>query len=357
MDPLASTNAASVVRPTAAVLAGDLASLLRDGRVLAGEVLASPGDGTVLLAIGRQQVPAQTALALEPESRHLFQVQETAAGIVLRVLGLGGEESALLVALRRVVGEGRPIGELLGRLAAVLEGSRDARLVALLGALAAHVLEPGAGGEDLRRLLALSGLRYEPALAAALGRARAAEGLGELRADLKAQLLAALAELPDVAGGPEREAVARALAGLEAEQLLNLARRQAGEPWIWSLPVPDVEGWTTARLWVERREREAEDGAEDAARVVVGATFSALGPVRADLFATRSSLVVRLLVTREAAAERLRAGIAELTSALDALHGGVQVFVGVGEPAEVALGERPLDIRYLRDHHLMDVSG
>jgi hypothetical protein len=36
---------------------------------------------------------------------------------------------------------------------------------------------------------------------------------------------------------------------------------------------------------------------------------------------------------------------------------GVELQVGIGTSAEVALGAAPLDIRYLREHHLMNVAG
>jgi hypothetical protein len=335
----------------------ELSTLLRDGRMVAAEVLTRPGDGTVMLAIGRHVVPAETELRFEPGTRFLLRVEDGPEGLVLRLLGgEGDEEPGLLRALRRVVGQGRPLGELLGDLhvALVAQGPAGA---ALARGLAQHAALPG-GGALLASLLLGSGLAHESLLAAAVQGGPGGAGSGALAAagsDLKAWLLRALQDLPE---GPAREAARQALAGLEAEQLLNLARERMGEPLVFALPFLDGEAWTTARFQVPPRERGAE-GEEEAAsfRMAVGLELSRLGPVRADLALTPTALVVRVLVTRADLARRLGAQAKELAARLGDGHRRVQLHVRLDAPERVRLNPRPLDIRFLQEHRLLSVDG
>lgn len=369
MEPLAASSAGAVIRPAAAALQQDLSAVLRHGRVLAGEVLQSPGDGSILIAIGRHRVPAETHVLLNPGEHFLFRVESGEGEVVLRLLGSGDPTvSQLLQALRGVVGEERPVGELLQDLAhqirAALErpGAPVEDLRQLQEALARHVPRPGAGGSEagalLQQILLQSGLRYEAALAAALSGGASAQVLERLQGDLKAELLRAFAELEN---GPLRETLARTLAGIEAEQLLNLARQRAGEPLVWSFPFPDAGGWTTARLLVHAREEDEGDssGAAEATRhpdLVLGVRFSNLGPIRAELSMSEQRLDVRLLVTSAELAVKLKADFTQLAERLGAGR-SVHLFARVGTPAEVDVAESPLDIRFLREHRLMDVSG
>src|SRR5262249_26039254 len=127
VEPIASSGSAAVFRPAGAVASGDASALLRDGRMLAAEVLSSAGDGTVLLAIGRHAIPAESELRLDPAARFLVRVEEGADGIVLRATDTPvDEEAALVSALRAVVGEDRPIGELLSELPASLRTASSA---------------------------------------------------------------------------------------------------------------------------------------------------------------------------------------------------------------------------------------
>src|SRR5262245_66532476 len=92
MEPILSSSAAAVIRTTAAAQEGDLSAVLRQGRVLVGEVLqASPG-GELLLAIGRYRVPAQSDVRLEAGEHLLLRVAASDDGIELLVLGDAGEE-------------------------------------------------------------------------------------------------------------------------------------------------------------------------------------------------------------------------------------------------------------------------
>jgi hypothetical protein len=488
MDPLAiQIGALQSVRPVLA-LDASLTSILREGRLVAGEILQSLDGHSVLIGVGRHRVPADSQVELQPGERFLARVVEGKEGIVLKVLGgRAGEESRLLVALRSVLGEDRPIGELLGDLAARLRiaaGSRgDAQrdLIELLQRLGEHVFLPGASGADLRDLIARSGFDYEalllaqgsggkgefqfqtalaalvrqllsglaahldqrglhlaPALLASLEKrflqavagltrpvgaateeqalaalqaelelhlGRAAEGgaggrlraalrvalpglLGNLLAteadspvleqllralrapsedaglarNLKARLLSALAGLPE---GTERDAVARAVAGIEAEQLLNLARREFQEGWHLSLPVPDGERWATAHLFYSDPDgagRQAGPGADDMQRLTVAVDFSQLGPLRAEIGVRRDLVALRLVVTREEIAAELRR---ELPALVERLCLGAQglgarearVSVVLGAPRDVQVEPPGTDIRWLQEHHLMDLSG
>jgi len=370
MEPLASASVGAVVRPAAAALQPELSAVLRAGRVLAGEVLGSSGDGSILLAIGRHRVPAETHIQLEPGQQFLFRVEQQGDEIVLRVLGTGDPAVAqLLTALRGVVGQERPIGELLQDLAVQIRAELARpeapveELRRLQEALPRHVAQPGSAGaragEMLQQILSRSGLRYEAALAAAVVSGLSPQVLEQLQSDLKAELLRAFAELED---GPLRESLARTLAGIEAEQLLNLARQRAGEPLVWSFPFPDASGWTTARLLVPPRDEDeapTSEGAEVERHpdLVLGVSFSNLGPIRAELSMDEHRLNVRVLVTRPDLVGRLQTGFAALAERMGGGRRSVHLFTRVGTPEEVDVADSPLDIRFLREHRLMDVSG
>src|SRR6187402_1108853 len=139
MEPIVSTSAQAVLRPAALALQSDLAQLLRDGRLLTGEIVAGPTAGQVLIAIGRHRVPAQSDVRLEPGRAFLFRVEETRSGVVLHVLdGAQEEEPVLLRALREVVAHERPIGAILSELLArarASAGSERSELPRMLQAL------------------------------------------------------------------------------------------------------------------------------------------------------------------------------------------------------------------------------
>jgi len=366
MEPIASSGAGAVVRPTGTVTS-EAAALLRDGRVLAAEVLSPGGEGTLLLAIGRHVIPAESDLRLDPGARLLVRVEEGLDGVVLKIVApAGDEEESLLSALRSVVGEERPLGELLGELARGLRGAPERAQLppevrSLAQALEALVAHPDGDAGALRTLLATLGLGHESALARLADARGGREELERLRGDLKALLLRAHAALAEPgAHGELREALGRALAGLEAEQLLNLARERAGEPLVLSFPFPDGEGWTTARLAVPpRREGDAASAADDEQpfRLSLGLELSKLGPLRADLALTRGQLSLRLLVTRAETVARIAPALAGLRERLAGGRRSVELAVRRATPAETALGLDPLDIRYLRERHLMNVAG
>lgn len=364
MEPIAASGASAVFRPAGGP-SSEVSALLRDGRVLSAEVLARPGDSSVLLAIGRHTIPAESELALDPGARFLVRVEQGAEGVVLRLLGSSAvEEEALLAALRAVVGEERPVGEVLGELARALRASLGRgeplpELRALAQALGALSAPPDGDPGALRTLLASLGLGHEAALAVLLGARGTHAALAKLRGDLKALLLGAHEALAGGEPSELRESVARALTSLEAEQLLNLAREKAGEPLVLSFPFPDGEAWATARLAVpSRREREGGAGEDEVPfRLSLGLELTELGPLRADLTLTPTQLALRLLVTRPEVAERLEGELSELRARLSGGRRAVELHVRLATPAETALGLDPLDIRYLRERHLMNVAG
>ncbi len=365
MEPIAAQSHPIALRPVAGGQTKELANLLREGRVLAGEVLQSLADGSVLIGIGRHRVPAQTHMRLDPGHHFLFQVEAAGDQILLRILAPGGEDGGSFWRyLRTVIGLDRPLGELMHELAQHVRAELDRpgqsmeALTRLLAGLERAASLPE-GAAELRTLLARSGLLYETALLAAAAHGTP-ELLDELGRDLKGELLRALGDLPD---GPLKEAVARALSGLEAEQLLNLARAHSGEAQVLSLPLPDAEGWTTARLLVQpRRDGErgsggGEAGAEEPVRLVLGVTFSRTGPLRAELVSSRAGLGVRILATKPELVARLRRDAPALEALLGRGERPARVTVAEGTLADVAVGSRLIDIPLLCDNHVMDVRG
>jgi len=488
MDPLGlqAPHLGWVRAPTA--LQSDLSAVLREGRVLAGEVLQTFDGGALLIGIGRHRIAAQSQVALEAGQRFLFAVEGEGEELALRILAPQAEgEPELLKALRGVLGADQPLGQLVDELLQTVQGDAsstrlsesllaylanagtdaqqlaetllgggplvyEARL-ALAAALSLPADEAEAIGADLQRWL-VSGLqldgssvpddeiaqRLRTSIAELLGGnasragrerafnawlapsdrngasaaidlaqlldlavARSSTGadqaalLVRLRAlnvsqlgrglevlllrsllaleppgptsamrrvrqmasriggEPKAQLIEALAEIEQ---GRARDAVARALDGIEAEQLLDVARKRAGEALHWSLPVLDGTRWTTAHLFVQRERRDpAQDPMlGDAWRMSLALDLSGTGPLRADLSARPGSLEVRVRASRPATVSVLAAGLAELQSRL--AMGGRRVAVNVAAAAPEALSTEAAatDVRYLREHPLMDLS-
>ena len=205
----------------------------------------------------------------------------------------------------------------------------------------------GLDGALLRGLLGLGG--------SAEGSASAL--VAEASADLKAQLLRGLAGLDD---GPARRALLRSIEGLEHEQLLNLARRSAKEPQYFGLPVLDGERWTTAHLFLQRRGSGGQrDGGRGALghRLTVAVEFSHTGPVRAELVVGADGLAARVSVAREDVFERMQAQRGELEQRLALGGRRVSLVVSLVDAEQLRVDGELTDIRFLREHHLMDRSG
>ncbi len=363
MEPIAPSAASGSLRPLAS-LASELSAVLRQGRVLVAEVLSSTGDGSVLLAIGRQRVPAETQVSLDPGQELLVKVEGTPDGIVLGILGDDSSDvSDLLRALRAVIGEDEPLGTLLAKLAHELgaspQGLDSGALEHLSKALAQSAFSPAEGAAGFLALFERAPIRFENLLSAALLAPQAAALFQRLRSNLKGELLSALERLD---AGPLRGSLERMLASIEAEQLLNVARERAGEPLSWSVPVPDGESWATARLVFRRGRRSKEERREgdDGGRcepLVVGVRFSRLGPVRAELTLEKDRLLARIQVARSEFVPRIQADFAQLARAMGRGRHSVQLLVRVVEEDQVDVESERLDIRFLREHRLMDVSG
>jgi hypothetical protein len=493
MDPLTlQASNLGVVRPAIA-LHSDLSAVLREGRVLAGEVLQSFGGGAFLIGIGRHRVPADGPVGLEEGHRFLFVVEGEGEALALRVLsGRAGDEPALLRALREALGQDQPLGRLLqGLLAALAGGGSEAEALAaelarlttgggtnvdplaerlagsaglafesrlavaaslglppaeasrlgaeleawilgrlttggarasspgaeLLQGLRAEVAallgadgssasreaafaawlaagEPGAEhpAPSLARLLEaglrrlLSGVQRDEALArlhaaplATLGRGlellvvrrlldlgappralveeQVRGALERARSDLKGRLLGALERLGE---GSARTAVLRTVQGLEAEQLLDLARARGGEPTHYSLPLADGEGWTTAHLFVEPRrcaEEPTPGACEDPAwRLGLAVELSRTGALRADLLARPGELLVRVRASRPEVVAALAAGLPEVEARLAVGGRRVHVTLAAAPESELVVEPSAADVGYLRRHHVMDLS-
>jgi hypothetical protein len=176
-----------------------------------------------------------------------------------------------------------------------------------------------------------------------------------LQEDFKTRL-AALAQ--ESGSAPEREAAGRALRAVEAEQLRNLARARLGEALHVGLLAPDGAGVANAHLLVQPRREEArggEDQAELGERISVGADFSRLGPLRAEILLKHGRLHLRLSAVRPETVALLQAELGALGNEL--AGGGREVSLALvqQEPdkADLAGG----DLGYLRERHLMDLSG
>jgi hypothetical protein len=498
LDPfLVQSSHPSVLRPATALQA-DLAAVLREGRVLAGEVLQALDGGTVLIGIGSHRVAAHSQVEMQPGHRFLFQVESSAEATLLRVLGeSSSKEHALLAALRNVLDQQLPMGELLTQLALQLEsaarqasssGPGTEALRELLGALDGHVFDPNQGAARLKQVLQQAGFDHEADLArlaldsgprprietflaelrtsllrglaggnsplegfaaelqqalwseiasvfdqsdrvqltallegggldslardleALLERAlrsmagtqgEGAEGripgavrhanlgslvnglrrellrsllglqppeaspsevqarlLARLESDLKGRLLRSLDVLPE---GPLRDAVARSLGGIEAEQLLNLARREGNQSQHWTLALPDGSAWTSAHLSYQRLGGRAGGGsrAQDRSvhRVVIAVEFSHTGAVRADLLVRSESLTARLRVARPEVARLLRARAGQLEQGLAGAGRRVHLSIEEVPEADVRVEEHVQDVSWLFEHHVMDRLG
>jgi hypothetical protein len=363
--------------PTAAGLLGDLVAYLfqpgADAGVLREQVSSGGLEYEARLAemALRSMGPRQLASLAATMQSELF------AGLLAGAGSL--EQGAFQTALRAALTElfGTPSGALLeqwlagaavraegeplpGELTALLEralssaqlGGARARVLANLHEAGLSALPRGLQGVLLRSLLGLA--------PAAVGPGAAAGFLGDLELlgrDLKGRLLRALGELPE---GAAREAVARTLAGIEAEQLLNLARAQSREPLHWSFPLLDGERWTTAHLLLRRSgddEERTGGSSEGGHRLPLAVEFSHTGPIRADLLVRSEALAMRVTASRPEVVEQLRSRLGELETRL--AMGGRKVWLAAAEvPEEQARFDREArDIRFLREHHLMDARG
>lgn len=201
--------------------------------------------------------------------------------------------------------------------------------------------------------LALRGLLRGEALDQS---ARETDPLALLATDLKAQLLAAEGKLGD---GALRAALERTLVGLEADQLLNLARAAVDESAQWSVAIREGERWSTLHLRVVRdgaRSTDAE-GSDSPRRVALEVEFSRTGPVHVDLLCADDAVTARVLAPDDEVAGFLSARVGALEQALAA--GGAAARVSVARaPDEAALrSDAPSRSSFFAAQHLMDIEG
>jgi hypothetical protein len=177
-----------------------------------------------------------------------------------------------------------------------------------------------------------------------------------LAGDLKCQLLRAREELEP---GATRKAVERALAAIEAEQWINVARQAAHLPSHWSLPIRSGERWDTAHLFVHRaafRALDAAAGSPISRRFALARELRGLGVVQVDALLDPQQLSLRIVAPSGSALEILRCRLSELEALL--ARGGRSVRVSValasGDPA---VGVDPVRaLAYLSDHNVLDIA-
>lgn len=360
-----------------AAQARQLGTTLRVGRVLRGQVLEAFGDQAYLIRVGKHRFSLQADLLLSVGQSFFFRVEKGRAKdeLTLRILSDPGlTEFRLHDALRMVLRQERPLGELLVELSESLpelaEGFSEAEraLADELGQrLAEHVLEAGADGLELGELLARIGLGYEASLLR-LGTESdpLSAGLADLVGvdhDLKAELLALLRTAGE---GPLAVELGAALAALEAEQVLQVARQVEGDPNHWTFPVRDGERLTMASLFVQHREvTEFDPLSTPRWRVTLAVNFQATGPVRADFTMGAGGVTMRVLVTdkelvvpmqaRTKALQDVLADIVDVGVAKEFLPARVSVLAASSEDVDVS--RRHLDIAFLRRRKVLDLRG
>ncbi len=398
MDPLSSPVVEALKLRALQPQSSGLANLLRDGQVIAGEVL-EVFEGTAFLSLGGRRVAAETDVELEPGQRFLARVEQRGESVVLRLLGKGADEEApLIVALRALLADHADAGTLLTRLTEDLRAGLAQRPSAedptagetargnaperatspaekLLANIAALVEAPQPDGSALATALARSGLFHE----ALLLRGKLEHALA--REDLKSVLLSALDEMKP---GASSDSVRRALGGLEADQLLDVARAQSGDARQIGFALPDGAVFANARLVVDpegHASEQASDGKRSpVASVDVSVDFSGLGPVKAELRLDGGMLRVRFLVASPEVAERIAADqeqlCADLGRDLDAGAAGLAastesssaariaahtatrrsalMSIAVVDAGSIQRSAHPENVRFLGEHLLVD---
>lgn len=342
--------------------------LLKNGMVVSGEVIESTA-GIAYLSLGGKRVPAETAVELRPGQKFTARVEKNGDSFVLRLLDASPDEAGgLVAALRTVLAEDRPTGTLVSRLVAELvehaEGldpREKERVKALAREIERGVLVPKSDASpgnatpaaNLKAALAKSGVFHE----ALLSQGGAAQ-IALAREDLKSVLLRALSS---VTSGPEHESLLRALTGIEAEQLLDVARTSAGDPRQIGIAVPDGAQLATALFVVHpdqhRDQEKPEKEAQPRAAVDLAVSFSNLGPVRAEFRFEGGTLGVRFVVASEEVAARLASDAQSLALGISA-GGKLPSLQFLTAPPESFATDAALEkVSFLRDHSLMDRFG
>ncbi len=176
-----------------------------------------------------------------------------------------------------------------------------------------------------------------------------------LQADLKAQLLAAHEQLDD---GALRQAVERALKGIEAEQLLNLARAEVDESAQWSVPLYDGERWSTFHLSLVRDGgRGASSDEPRPRRVALEVEFSSTGAIHVDLLRSEHALTARVLARDPHVVELLSQRAPELEQLLAADGATAHATVARASDERVLHSDAPSRSSFFDSRHVMDLEG
>ena len=371
-----------------------------DARSLGSFAFAPGGDADQLArslargGLGHETLRLARALEQLPQA----VLVSTAEELLGAALGAAPDPRAARAELARMLGsalEGPQFAAALAepRLQAGERAPPFTRLLLALGSLLDGLPSepfPAAVREDLRDLVAVAGI--SPALARAVSEALLGEGrsgalaktLAELASesalqptlpptlppegevlDLKQWLLSALEKGQDglEPSGRPTHALRGALAALEAEQFVALARSQAGEGQCLAFALRDGSRFADAHL-VHRRlddsegdERSAERGPRRSSRAVLGLDFSRTGPVRAEFLLDASNLRVRLDVGSEAVAGRLHAGLEALRERLAANGRNVQVQVDVRPLEDLRVPGPDSDLRLAGGRGAVDRLG
>ena len=357
---------------TSASQGRQLAAVLRVGRVLRGQVLEAFGGNSYLIRVARHRFSLLADVTLQVGQEFLFRVDKGRAADELQLTILsdpGLTEFRLRDALRMVLRQQQPLGDLMISLGeavvdALGEGGEQSELASeLMDVLEEHLLQPGADGLELADVLNRIGLGYESGLLRLGSLSSDLGDLLELEHDLKAQLLELRDEVPDGALG---EALRKALQGLEAEQVLQVARQVEGDPNHWTFPVRDGDRWVCANLFVQHREVGPEDPISTPRwRVTLGVDFTSVGPVRVDFTLGAGGVTMRVLVTDEGLVARLQerarplqdqlADIVDVGVDKEFLPARVTVFHAPLEDVDVS--RRHLDIGFLRHRKVLDLRG
>jgi hypothetical protein len=349
-----------------------LEGALRVGRVLMGQVVETFGEGCFLVRVGRHRFSLQSDVRLLVGQSFYFRVEQGKGPgeLDLTILSDPGlTEFRLHDALRMVLSQDVPLGDLVIDLAENLVSTlahsedSDGSCDALLSRLEDHLLQPGADGLELADVLNRIGLGYEANLLRAGDLSDDIACLLELERDLKGELLGSLGKDPS----PElRVELERALAGLEAEQVLQVARQVEGDPNHWTFPVRDGDRWVCASLFVQHRELVEDDPLGTPVwRVTLGVDFESLGPIRVDFTLGAGGVSMRLLVSDQSLVAELQtrsrklqdqiADTIDLDIGKEFLPARVSVFAA--PPEDIDVSRRHLDIGFLRKRKVLDLRG
>jgi hypothetical protein len=127
------------------------------------------------------------------------------------------------------------------------------------------------------------------------------------------------------------------------------------------VPVLDGSRWTTAHLFVrgngDGQPRGDSADAHSLRRFSLAVEFTNTGPVHVDLLTRQATLAVRVVAAHEHVVEHLRAQLPDLEQHLALGGRAVHVTAALGAEEQLRVADAVENVRFLRDHNLMDLSG